>query len=295
MKLETALKVKEEGSRGMNEGNTKMNDTTNTETTRGWTGRADFAERREARIERLHDAADRHAAASVSAMNRAHAAVDGIPLGQPNIGGKLTPCYKRHDAAMRAGIREGEKADHYAHAAEAAEHNRAISSDDPEAIAKLKAKLAALESHQERMKAANKAIRMKDTAKGDAKLAELGFSPIDIAKLRQPDFMGRVGFPAYALTNNGATIRNVRERIAQLEKRANAPAPEGWQIEGGEVICNVEENRIQIRFDEIPEESVRTRLKSNGFRWSRWGGVWQRQLTPRAISTTRYLFPAKVA
>ena len=272
-----------------------MNDTTNTETTRGWTGRADFAERREARIERLHDAADRHAAASASAMNRAHAAVDGIPLGQPNIGGKLTPCYKRHDAAVETSIREGDKADHYAHAAEAAEQNRAISSDDPEAIAKLKAKLAALEALQEKMKAANKAIRMKDTEKGDAELARLGYDALAIRKLRTPDFCGRVGYPSYALTNNNATIRNVRERIAQLEARANAPAPEGWQIEGGEVICNVEENRIQVRFDEIPDESVRTRLKSNGFRWSRWGGVWQRQLTPRAISTTRYLFPAKAA
>lgn len=275
-----------------------MNDTntnTSTDTTRGWTGRADFAERREARIERLHDAADRHAEASAAAFGRAHAAVDGIPLGQPNIGGKLTPCYKRHDAAMRAGIREDEKADHYAHAAEAAEHNRAISSDDPEALTKLREKLKCLEAHQETMKAVNKAIRMKDTEKGDAELAKLGYTPQDIAKFRTPDFCGRVGFPSYALTNNNATIRSVRERIAQLETMAKSPAPEGWQIEGGEVICNVDENRIQIRFDEIPDESVRSRLKSNGFRWSRWGGVWQRQLTPRAISTTRYLFPAKAA
>lgn len=273
-----------------------MNDSTqSTEAPRAWTGRADYADRREARIERLHDAADRHAEASAAAFGRAHAAVAGIPLGQPNIGGKLTPCYKRHDAAIRASIREDDKADHYAHAAEAAEHNRAISSDDPEAITKLKAKLAALEALQEKMKIVNKALRINDTDKGNAELAKLGYTPQDIAKFRTPDFCGRIGYPSYALTNNNATIRNVKARIEQLERLSEAPAPEGWQIDGGEVICNVDENRIQIRFNEIPDEAVRQRLKSNGFRWSRWGGVWQRQLTPRAISTTRYLFPAKAA
>ena len=52
----------------------------------GWTGRADYAERREARIERLQDRADRHDEAAQAAAERARAAVDGIPLGQPNIG-----------------------------------------------------------------------------------------------------------------------------------------------------------------------------------------------------------------
>lgn len=266
------------------------NDTTTTNP--GWTGRADYAERREARIERLQDAAERHDEAAQAAYRRARAAVDGIPLGQPNINGSLTGAINRNNAAMRTSIRESDKADQARDMARAAANNHAISSDDPEALNLLREKLAKLEKLQEQMKAANAAIRLKDTVKGDAKLAELGFSATDIAELRQSDFAGRVGFPAYALTNNSATIRSVKERIAQLEARAAAPAPEGWAFDGGEVICNVEENRLQIRFDNIPEETTRTALKSNGFRWSRWNGVWQRQLTPNAIGAARRIFKA---
>ena len=190
---------------------------------------------------------------------------------------------------MRSCIRENDAAEHARDRAEAAENNHAISGDDPEALNRLRAKLAKLEKLQEQMKAANVAIRLKDAAKGDAKLAELGFSPDSIAELRKPDSVGRVGFPAYALANNGATIRSVKERIAQLEARAAAPAPEGWAFDGGEVICNVAENRLQIRFDEIPDEQTRTALKSYGFRWSRFAGVWQRQLTRNAIYAARQI------
>ena len=151
----------------------------NTTTTKpGWTGRADYAERREARIERLQDRAERHEEAAQAAFGRAHAAVEGIPLGQPNINGCLTGAYNRHDTAMRTGISESDKADSARDKAKAAMNNHAISSDDPEALTRLHEKLAKLERLQERMKAANAAIRLKDTAKGDAKLAELGFSPI---------------------------------------------------------------------------------------------------------------------
>ena len=265
-------------------------ETTNTTTNPGWTGRADYAERREARIDRLQKSAERHEAAASAAYRRARSVVDGIPFGQPNINGCLNGAINRHATAMRTSIQESDKADAMHARAKAANNNHAISSDDPEALTRLRDKLDELEKNQDRMKAANAAIRLKDTAKGDAKLSELGFSQIDIAKLRQPDFIGRVGYPSFALTNNGANIRSVKERIAQLEARAAEPAPEGWTFDGGEVICNVGENRLQIRFDAIPDEQTRSMLKSNGFRWSRHNGVWQRQLTPNAIRTARYMF-----
>lgn len=163
-----------------------------------------------------------------------------------------------------------------------------ISSDDPQAVEKLEAKLAALEKNQEMMKAANAAIRMKDPAKGDAKLAELGYTPEDIAKLRAPDFCGRIGYPAYALQNNNANIRRIRGRIAELKKRTEN-TPEGWEFDGGRVVVNTAENRLQIIFDGKPDADIRTELKGEGFRRAPSQGAWQRQLTDNAMRAARRL------
>lgn len=163
-----------------------------------------------------------------------------------------------------------------------------ISSDDPQAVEKLEAKLATLEKHQEMMKAANAAIRMKDPAKGDAKLAELGYTPEDIAKLRAPDFCGRIGYPAHELQNNNANIRRIRGRIAELKKRTES-TPEGWEFDGGRVVVNTAENRLQIIFDGKPNADIRTELKGEGFRWAPSQGAWQRQLTDNAMRAARRL------
>lgn len=163
-----------------------------------------------------------------------------------------------------------------------------ISSDDPQAVEKLEAKLAALEKHQELMKAANVAIRMKDPTEGDAKLAELGYTPEDIAKLREPDFCGHIGYPAYLLQNNNANIRRIRGRIEELKKRTEN-TPEGWEFDGGRVVVNTTENRLQIIFDGKPDADIRTELKGEGFRWAPSQGTWQRQLTDNAMRAARRL------
>ena len=67
------------------------------------------------------------------------------------------------------------------------------------------------------MRAVNKAIRLKNTKKGDEELKILGYSDEQIQELRTPDFMGRVGFPAYALQNNNANIHRVEERVKSLK------------------------------------------------------------------------------
>ena len=46
---------------------------------------------------------------------------------------------------------------------------------------------------------------------------------------------------------------------------------------------NREDNRLQIFFEEKPDEKTRETLKENGFRWSPKAGAWQRQLNDNAI------------
>lgn len=165
-----------------------------------------------------------------------------------------------------------------------------ISSDDHQAIEKLQAKLDKLVKHQEMMKAANAAIRMKDHEKGNAKLAEMGYTPDEIKQLREPDFCGRIGYPSYLLSNNNANIKRIRDRITALEKKKTEPTLEGWDFDGGSVIANTEANRLQILFDEKPDEATRATLKQNGFRWSPTNSAWQRKLTPNAEIAARRVF-----
>ena len=93
-----------------------------------------------------------------------------------------------------------------------------ILSSDENAIELLEEKLENLTDMQERMKAANKAIRLKDTEKGNEQLRSMGYSDEQIKELREPDFCGRVGYPDYALTNNNANIKRVKGRLESLKK-----------------------------------------------------------------------------
>ena len=67
------------------------------------------------------------------------------------------------------------------------------------------------------MKAANRAIRLKETEKGNEKLRDMGYSDIQIKQLREPDFCGRIGYPDYALRNNNANIHRVESRFKSLK------------------------------------------------------------------------------
>ena len=161
-----------------------------------------------------------------------------------------------------------------------------IMSDDKDALAKLTAKLEKLEKHQAIMKAANAAVRMKDTAKGDVKLRELGYTDGEIKQLRTPDFCGRVGYPDYEMKNNNANIRRIKERIAGLEKEAQRAAESTGPVKGDgyELVENTDLGRIQFRFDGKPDDDTRALLKENGFRWAPSQSAWQRMLNDNGRS-----------
>lgn len=246
-----------------------------------------YEERQEARRERYLERAERARAESRKGLQQAREMSEVIPFGQPIHVGHHS---EKRDRAFRARIRAtsekafrlDEKADYYEQKA-ASVGKGGISSDDPDAIEKLKEELARLKKKQEYMKETNRAIRLKDTAKGDAKLAEMGYTTEDIAKLREPVY-GRIGIPAYMITNNGANIRRIEARIKELEQRAEQ---EPVHITTDLYELKIEDNRVQFIFDGKPDEDVRSILKRHAFKWSPSRGAWVRQASGNGLYAAR--------
>ena len=213
-----------------------------------------YEEKRQARIERLKGRADKAHSEASQAGQCAQELASQIPFGQPILVGHHSEgMHRRHvkkiEGAMDKSVAADDKAKYYEGRVAAAENNRAISGDDPDALQKLEAKLADLERLQTTMREANKAIRKND----DDRLRELGLSDEQIGKLKEPDFCGRIGFPDYALTNNNANIKRVKKRVEEMKAREGQETRE-WELAGGvTLIDNVEANRVQLVFPGKPE------------------------------------------
>lgn len=79
-------------------------------------GRADYEERRQDRIDRLNGAAEKASERSLQYNKRSSDLVKDIPLGQPNIIGRpaLPRLREKSARAMDKAVEESGKADYYA-------------------------------------------------------------------------------------------------------------------------------------------------------------------------------------
>lgn len=234
-----------------------------------------YEEKQEARRARLLARAEKLRTEGERRVSNAKRISDFIPMGQPILVGHHSEKRHRRDLArIDANFSKGFAA---INAADDLERRAAnvgaggISSDDPDAIDKLNAKIADLERFQDLAKNANKCVRKNDR---DG-LRALGFSDARIEQLFTPDFCGRLGFPSYVTSNNNANIRRLKERVQHLTQlRALEPIDVegmGWRL-----YDDVDENRLCIRFDDIPDEAMRRDLKAHGFKWARSRGEWVR-------------------
>lgn len=88
------------------------------------------------------------------------------------------------------------------------------------------------------------------------------------------------------------TTRHKVWKILDLKQEVyDAKQPTGeeelFSFEGGRVVKNYSENRLQILFDSIPPKEMRTKLKSAAWKWSPRNSAWQRQLTSNAIDSAK--------
>ena len=218
----------------------------------------DYRGRVEGKRERLEVRAIKAHGMSDQRWGAAHAAVAGIPFGQPILVGHHSErrhrrAIERADQNMRQSIALDKKAKHLASRAASVGH-AGIASDDPEALQQLRAKLAEREQIQESFKAANKQQR------------------------------GSVA--AYRLSNNSAEIRRLRQRIEQIEQLHQAAPIEqegnGWQM--GE-----DDGRIVLAFDQRQPAEVVTVVKAAGFVWARSRTAWARKVTANAVRAAERL------
>ena len=162
-----------------------------------------------------------------------------------------------------------------------------ISADDPAAVDKLKAKLAGLEALQDKMKAVNAYHRKHKTLESCPQLTQDEIEMLNASMAR--DWRSEPKpYPSFRLTNNNASIRQVKARIEALTRQEET-VYEGWRFDGGEVKMDREINRLQVFFDAKPDRETCAAMRHSGFKWAPSVGAWQRQLTDNAIYAAKHL------
>lgn len=222
-------------------------------------GRLDYQERKQKRIENYEEKSKRIGQEAEGRYQKGRQilhAMDGQPLLIGHHSEKRHRAdQKRIDNNFRKAYELSEKSNYYENKAEAAKNNNAISSDDPEAIQKLEQQLHALEKLRE------------DTKKTEHTTYELNYISADIRRIK-------------------ARIEELKE-LEQLDFK-------DIKLKNGTITHNKEQNRIQIIFDEIPDEAVRGKLKQRGFKWARSQGAWQRMFNKKTIYEVRWLIKEQV-
>ena len=167
----------------------------------------------------------------------------------------------------------------------------AVDLADPHAREILTDQLQKLQARLDRNKAMNAYYRKHKSFAGFPELTDEAAARLDaqFAETRQRCPWIDKPCPDYELTSLRGKIKRVEERIAELDKRAKQAEQlaDNTKFDGGEIVRNLEADRLQIIFDEKPDEDTRAALKQNGFRWSPRYGAWQRQLTQNAESAAR--------
>ena len=131
------------------------------------------------------------------------------------------------------------------------------------------------------MKEVNAYYRKHNTCVGCESLSAEQAKQMD-ESLESGDPWAKVPFPSYALSNNNQEIHRIEARIKQLSIVRDVGFLD-WEFDGGKVVANSDNNRLQVFFDSVPSADVRQELKARGFHWSRYEKAWQRQLTDNAI------------
>jgi hypothetical protein len=242
--------------------------------------------KQERRRERLEARAARLAAEGEARFKSAAAAIAGIEPGQPILVGHHSEkrhrrALQRHDQAMRSAFAKMDAAAEAARRAAAA-GSGGISSDDPDAVAKLADKRTALEVERDEMKAANVWYRKHKTLAG---------APVSEACVKRAEVGLRyhgIPFPSYALTNIGARIREASKRAARIVAVQAMDASEET-VAGCRITIDPEDNRITVTFPARLSREAYKAVRGFGFLWSPTRNGFTRKIGANAAWAARHL------
>ena len=217
-----------------------------------------YEEKQQRKLERFQELSQKHTQ-EAEALDKINRHVGEILNGQPILIGHHSE--KRHRREIERmhnrihkSIEHNKTAEYYDNKIKNIENPRSISSDDPEAVKRLKEKLDGVLKEIAYWKTIKKAEpRTYDSSPEDARW--------------------------YMLDNRNAEKRRILKRIEEIQNLS--------QVETDQIINGIriftDENRVKIDFGFKPSEETRTKLKQNGFRWSPFNQTWQSFLKPHYI------------
>ena len=264
----------------------------------------DYVQRVGDRVERMYGRAEKTRVEFIETSKRASKMAAVIPFGQPiHIGHHSEKSDRRYreriNQTSQRAYKLMKKSERQKRQAKSAENNRAISSDDPAAVIKLRDKINRAEADHVQYKRCNKALRKirkqytAIEAQKTALIAELGIKEQTAGKLLTPDFAGRYGIPSYMLTNNSANIRRMKKRLEELQQQNNRLATEEpiqtEDHQGVQLVRDLADNRLRLIFDGKPSAEIRALLKQRGFRWSPSNNAWQRKINNSAEYQAKFI------
>lgn len=227
-------------------------------------------ERLTRKLEKRGEWADKARTRSDAAFGSAGQMAEAIPFGQPVLIGhhseKRDRAYRgRMHAKMDRGVAEHRKAEHHASKARGLSIalEASIFDDDPDALEKLREKMAALEAVCENMKRVNAAWK-----KGGREAVAQLTSEALAAEIERNMGTCRKGrpFEAYQLSNRRAEIRRCKQRIANIEAKQKR-ASDAEKAGGVVVARHGETGLCRVTFVEKPARDVLEALRAAGYHW----------------------------
>lgn len=100
--------------------------------------------------------------------------------------------------------------------------------------------------------------------------------------------------PLFTARHKFWKLQEVAEASIVKENEKRDAENAGMAFDGGTLVKNFAEDRLQILFDAKPDSETISKLKKNGFRWSPRFKAWQRQLTQNAYYACARVIPVTV-